>query len=405
MNVGKKRDLKALVNQLQNDDKGMLTIPNRTLAGMSGGAATKARGDVQAPATRFTRASMEHDEPAVDESFTAAEFGAGPVNLSFEVPAFGYLRDLVLLVEATSGAAGLATVAAEPDAPFSAIRSITFKDVNGGFVYGPYSGFQFMLSNKWGGYGYDDNPENDPNYSAVDTAGDFAFVLRIPLETIARDALGSLPNLNSASQYRVEIVVADDADVYATPPDTLPGIRIRGYMENWSKPSAQDPRGNPQNTTPPFERTTQFWSVSEKAFGGSGTQRVRLDRVGNFIRNIGFVFRDSGGDREGDTFPSSLKLTLDGQLLHDELTVLRRSKMQRRYGYSLASIDTQDFDEAVVWYDFTHDFDGKPGGELRDLWLPTVQSTRLELEFNAGEAGTLEILTNDVAIAAQEVAA
>lgn len=379
--------------------------PQLTLAGMSGGSATKQRGEEQRPATRFTRASMEHDEPAEDESITASQFDTGGVTVSFGVPAYGYLRDLVVLVEATSGAAGLNNAVAQPDAPFSAIRSITFKDVNGGFIYGPYSGFQWFLSNKWGGYGYDDNPVNDPNYSAVDTDGNFAFVLRIPLEVIARDALGALPNLNSASQYRVEIVFDDDTAVYSTSPDTLPGLRVRAYLEAWSKPSAQDPRGNPQKTTPPFERTTQMWSVSEHAFGGSGLQRVRLERVGNFIRHLGFVFRDSSGDREGDTFPTSLKLSLDGQLLHDELTILRRSKMQRRYGYSLNGIDNADFDEAVVVYDFSHDFDGKPGGELRDLWLPTVQSTRLELEFDAGEAGTLEILTNDVAIAAGNEAA
>lgn len=371
-------------------------------------AATKnKRGDTepQQPAIRFTRASMEHDEPAFDETISAGDF-ASSQNIQVEVPAFGYARWLTLFVQTDgNGAAGLNNAVAETDAPWSFISSITFKDVNGGFIYGPYTGFQMFLSNKWGGYGFDDDPENDANFSTVDTDGEFTYVLRIPLEVIARDALGALPNLNSASAYRIEIVTGADSAVYSTSPDTLPAVRVRGFLEAWSKPSAQDPRGNPQSTNPPFERTTQFWSVSTKSFGGSGSQKVRLDRVGNFIRNVGFVFRDSTGDREGDTFSTTMKLTLDGQLLHDELTVLRRSKMGRRYGYSLASISTQDFDEGVVWYDFTHDFDGHPGGELRDLWLPTVQSTRLELELTIGEAGTLEILTNDVAIAAGEVAA
>jgi hypothetical protein len=374
---------------------------------MTPGGATKGRGDqATVPNIRFTRASAEHTEPATDRSVTAAQFGAGPTTVAFEVPAFGYLRDLLILVQATAGVAGLNNAVALADAPWSAINSITFKDVNGGFIYGPISGFQAMAAAKFGGYNYQDNPTSDPNYSAVAVTGNFSFLLRLPLEVIARDALGALPNLNSASAYRVEISIADNAAVYSTSPDTLPGVRIRAWSEEWAKPSAADPRGNPQNQAPPFERTTQFWSVATKSFGGSGAQTVRFDRVGNFIRNFGLIFRDAAGLREGDTFSETLQLKLDGQLLEDELTIIRRSKMTQRYGYAMPAMATDtDFNEGVVWYDFCHDFDGKPGGELRDLWLPTVQSSRLELTLTIGEAGTLEILTNDVAIAAQEVAA
>lgn len=366
----------------------------------------KSRGEQQqAPAVRFTRASSEHTEPASDHSIAPASFAAGPNNIAFEVPAFGYLRDLLILVQATGGAAGLNNAVARADAPWSAIKTITFKDVNGGFIYGPISGYQAFLAAKWGGYNYQDNPVGDPNYSAIATTGNFSFLLRLPLEVIARDALGALPNLNSAAAYRVEIVIADDGEVYSTAPDTKPTVRVRSWIEAWAKPSAADPRGNPQHQAPPFERTTQFWSVATKSFGGSGAQTFRFDRVGNFIRHLGIVFRDNTGAREGDTFSETLQLKLDGQLIEDEMTIIRRSKMNQRYGYTLASMATADFDEGVVWYDFAHDFDGKPGGELRDLWLPTVQSSRLELTLTIGEAGTIEILTNDVAIAAQEVAA
>ena len=53
--------------------------------------------------------------------------------------------------------------------------------------------------------------------------------------------------------------------------------------------------------------------------------------------------------------------------------------------------------EGVWLEDFAHEFDGKIGNELRDGWLGTVQSTRLELSGTFGSAGTLTILTNDVA--------
>lgn len=361
------------------------------------------RGDKERPAVRFTRAAMEHTEPGGhDSTVSAATFGSGPTTVTFDVPAHGYLRRLMLLVESDgNGAAGLATVAAAADAPWSFIKSVTFKDVNGGNIVGPISGYILYLINKWGGYGYDDDPTNDPNYSAVDSDGEFSFRLDIPIEAIARDALGALPNLNSASAYKVELVIADDGDVYGTAPDTLPGVRVRAILDAWSKPSAQDPRGNPQATAPPFERTTQFWSRSSHSISGSGEFTARLPRVGNFIRNLIFVFRDSGDAREGDGFASTVKLTLDGQVIHNEPNGIRRAIMAEQYGYALSGIDNGDLDEAVLVYPFTHDFDGKPGGELRDLWLPTVQSSRLEFTLaNAGEQGTLEVITNDVSIAA-----
>jgi hypothetical protein len=76
--------------------------------------------------------------------------------------------------------------------------------------------------------------------------------------------------------------------------------------------------------------------------------------------------------------------------------------MSQQYGYELDPISTAGFDEGLIWYSFAHDFDGKPGGELRDLWLPTVQSSRLELDIDPGAAGSVEFLVNDIAIAAAE---
>jgi hypothetical protein len=301
-------------------------------------------------------------------------------------------------VEATAGAAGLNNAVAAADAPWSFIKSITFRDVNGGHIFGPVSGYDLFLANKWGGYAYNGVPTTYPSYSAIAVTGNFAFRLDLPLEVIARDALGSLPNLNSASAYQVEIVVAGDGDVYGTSPDTLPGVRIRGYLNAWSKPSPTDPRGNPQMTAPPFERTTQFWT-KQTASVSSGQQLIKLSRVGNFIRNIGVLVRTSTGARDGANIGSSVSLQLDGQTLFNEAVLVRRDTMSQQYGYELDPISTAGFDEGLIWYSFCHDFDGKPGGELRDLWLPTVQSSRLELDINPGAAGTVEFLVNDIAIA------
>ena len=44
-------------------------------------------------------------------------------------------------------------------------------------------------------------------------------------------------------------------------------------------------------------------------------------------------------------------------------------------------------------------FDGLLGRENRDLWLPTLGSTRLEIQGSFANAGNLTVYTNDVAIA------
>ena len=60
---------------------------------------------------------------------------------------------------------------------------------------------------------------------------------------------------------------------------------------------------------------------------------------------------------------------------------------------------SQGLDNGVFVYDFMHEFDGLYGRGNRDLWLPTLGSTRLEVQGSFGTAGTLTVLTNDVAIA------
>lgn len=346
----------------------------------------------------FTKASREHTEGAFfDSSVSAASFGGGPTTIGpFDVPAFGYARSLLLYVQATSGAAGLNNAVAKADAPWSVIRSIALVDVNGAPIVGPFSGYDLMLANKWGGYSFDGDLTRSPAYSAVATSGNFAFFIRVPLEVVAREAYGALANMNASSTYKLQITIADDGDVYSTAPDTLPGLRVRGWLDAWAEPAAQDPDGNPQEQEPNGLGTTQYWSKATYTIA-NGSNTVRLARVGNLVRTLVVTFRDSTGAREGDTYPDPIQIHLDGRIIHNEAQIIRRSLMAERYGYELAGIDTADLDEGVVVYDFSHDFDGKPGGELGELWLPTVQSSRLEIVGSFGEAGNLEVLTNDIA--------
>ncbi|MBT2400635.1 hypothetical protein [Streptomyces sp. ISL-100] len=346
----------------------------------------------------FTRAAKEHQEPMLD---TTQQLGASSVAMGpFDVPAYGYMRGIWLWVSATGGS-GTATVAMKEDAPFSAISEIALIDVNGANVIGPLNGYDLYLSNKWFGYNLGDPKQNTmyvPPVTGANASGNFGYLLYLPVELSGRDGLGSLPNANAASTYKVRVTLAPDTEVYTTAPTVRPQVRVRAWLDAWTQPNATDLRGNANSTQPPAMGTTQYLSKTTQTIS-AGFQQPRMTRVGSYIRNLLFVFRDAAGSRAaGQTnFPSDVSMFWDSKNLFTRHKDLWQAQMARRSRYN-AAIETAGGRDNGVWLeDFTHEFDGQLGNELRDGWLGTVQSTRLELSGQFGTAGTLTILTNDVA--------
>jgi hypothetical protein len=132
--------------------------------------------------------------------------------------------------------------------------------------------------------------------------------------------------------------------------------------------------------------------------------------MGNYIRNLIFMYRDNSGARVsqfGANWPNPATLYWDTRP-QDVLEAYNwAGQVWERYGYAniapgggaLALDSAGGFDTGVMPYDFIHDFGGFAGRENRDLWLPTLGSTRLELGGTWGVAGTLYVLTNDVSVA------
>ena len=369
---------------------GLTTVKN---AG-GGAAATPASRGI-----KFTRASLEKFEPFADTStqLTAATQALTPI----EVPAVGYLRGIYLYITAASGADdGTPDVAAAADSPWNLISELALKDVSGGNLFGPVNGFDLFLINKWGAYANSANPLYSPVYSAVDVNGNFSYVLYIPAEIVARNAFGSLINQNATNPYRLHITLAAAASLYdAVPGTTLPTIRVRAYISAWAKPSANDPAGNPQEQLPPGMGTTQYWTKSVIATA-VGENTLSLPRKGNYIRTLILTQRDDSGVREGADLPAdSVRVVIDGYEKENLPPALIRHLMQQRYGYDdLEAVTAADDDEGVLVYPFSHDWDGKPGSELGDLWMPTAMASRLEINGTwQNTVGTLEVLTNDIA--------
>lgn len=337
----------------------------------------------------FTRASMMQTQPAnldVSNAVGAASILIGPT----DIPAIGFLRHLWILVTCSAGT-GVAAVYKE-DAPFSALQEISLSDVNGAPIYGPVSGFDTYLVNKYGGYSGFSDPKSMPMY-AVPTTGNFAFALRIPLELSSRDGVGALSNMNASSTYKLRLVQAANTDIFSTNPTGAPTMRIRVLAEAWAAPGPIGLDGTPQADKPPADGTTQMWSKMVLP-AAAAFQTLQLRRVGNPIRNIIVVGRNTAdGLRSTTNLPTNLMWFLDNGQLYNEPIEYRQAIMRERLVGQTNGPDT-----GVLVYDYTSDLDGLYGGEMRDQWLKTIQSTRLELQGTWGAAQNVTILTNDVAV-------
>lgn len=393
------------------------------------GAATQAPGQSSRnagggprPAVPFIRASAHHEEaPFYDQSFviSGSQIDLGVI----EVPAYGYVRAIKLYVTATGGA-GAATFF--EDGPFNVLQNVQFNEPNGAQIVQFADGYELMLANKYGGYagpGMSNDPRGNALYSTNATGGNFSFVLRIPVELDLRSGLGSLPNQAANATFRVRAALAANTTVFSSiPATTQPTVRIRMVAETWDQPEVAS-GGISNQVTPPAVNTTQFWSRQVYNLGSGGSQTVRLTRVGNYIRALIFILRSGAGTPRANAQAlwaannGQVTFYLDSrptQIIVDDLWRSRMWEASGGYGGSVATdtalgtpatpnaADTAyGQDNGVRVLEFHNEFDGNYGRENRDLWQPTLGSTRLEIQsvFGALTTGTLTVLTNDVAIA------
>lgn len=391
-----------------------------TAATTAGGTTQQARprgGEKQVlPTVPFIRASAEHREPAgidVSRLLTTSDQDLGV----FDIPAYGYVRRLVILVTAAGGTGGSPAATFPEDSPWTTLKNIALTEPNGAVLSQFNTGHDLHLANKWGGYR---NPlgsdfRASPTFTMPGaTFASYQYMTAIPVEINLRDGLGSLPNQNAAATFKLRLTLAKVADIAAgTLPTTLPTVRVRAYMECWDQPEAAS-AGAANQITPPAMNTTQFWTSQTYAVT-TGQNTIRLTRVGNYIRNLIFILRDNGSRataESGADWADPLTLYLDTRPLDMIENNNWRHQMYERTGfggqYASASAqiapladNARALDNGVRVYDFCHEFDGTIGQENRDLWLPTLGSTRLELQgvFGTVTSGTLTVLTNDVAIA------
>lgn len=338
---------------------------------------------------RFATATYPHSEIADQRTHTLAAGAQTPQPV--DIPAFGYLRAVWLEVVVTAtNAGGATTVAMEEDAPWNIFDEIQLQDVSTQALV-QLGGYNAYLMHKYGGYGNAEDPTLDGFYSAPvtgtgATGGSFSFAIRIPTEIVPRDGFGSLLNQSQQQPFRLKYTLAALSSIYSTAPNGDVDVALTVIPEFWAIPP--ESIGGVQNqVAPDGHGTTQFWTQHFQSVATTGQQVVRLPKVGGMIRNHVFVCRNASGVRTTSIFPATFEYRWEGRPLLNETRNNLIRRMRRQYGLTL--------DAGVLVFPYTDEMDGKPGGELRDRYLPTNGSTRLEVS-GVWTTGSVDQVVNDV---------
>lgn len=389
--------------------RGVLPIPQggalgqATVTNPPAGQTSAAQGKTSQK-INFRRSTRHHWEPFFDKTvtLTASAQGQPPIY----VPAYGFLRGIWIELNATGGSGTTTSAVGNGDSPFDAIQTGVF-DVNGAPIYFPLTvaaqgNYFSFLAMKYGAY----SRQNDGRslfFSAVATTGNFTCLMYIPIELIKRSGLGAITNLNAAASYQVFLNVQAASAIYTTNPSpTLPNLRVRMWLDAWGQPPPHDILGNMTSPTPPALNTTQFWALSQFPVV-TGSQITRLTRLGQYVRTLIFaLYSGATPARDDADWPDPAEIWLDDVQVASIGKDLWKEFMASWYNLNPNSLDTAGgLDTGVFAFPFTDDAPGLVlGNELRNGYLPTLQSSRLELRGTYGgglTSANLFVITNDVA--------
>ena len=253
-----------------------------------GGAAPAPQAQAVVP---FVRGSGKGKYKFFSKSttLTTATQDLGPI----DIKAYDYMRSI--LVTCTTTSAGGTAGTAQPDAPFNLFTNIAVKQPNGQTMYQVSSGYHAAMIQKYGYYRAYGDPRSDPNFFVNGSWATFAF--RIPFELDLRDALGSLPNKDAAAPFQLELTLNTLANVFGSGSAASPTFTVEAWLEAYDQPPTAL-NGQPVQTTPPNMNTLQRWTEQNISMT-SGQFDARVRKLGNYLRCLIPIMKNSGGTRIG----------------------------------------------------------------------------------------------------------
>lgn len=340
-----------------------------------------------------------------DQTFTNT---AGGAMIPWTLQGTGWLSRLWMYVTYTT-TGGTALTA---DAPFILFNTIQLNDVNNEAIFGPFDGYTWFVTNKYGGYYFLDDPSFNPVYTASATAG--TFVLCIPLEIVSRDPIGAVASVNNTATLTVLMTL--NAATTAFTGATAWSVRVRGMQEFYWEPRKSDKQGRQIAGAPPANGTTQYWTQGSIPIAAAGTINQQLiTGLGYPFRSYLFLYRDSTGSRangESDWPDPLIGLKFEANFL---LTQYNKAQWQAEMGritdYSNAAFDTRGplstsaasnlgpgKENGVYGLFFNKDFFKKAiGAETRRTYLVTSPGSNFIINGAFGAAGNLYEIVNYVA--------
>lgn len=335
----------------------------------------------------------------------------GPVDLTASqqqvqvvVDGSGYIYAIDIDVQVV-GNNNNAVVAYNEDAPWNALASVVFGDVNGELVN--LDGYSLFLANLYGGWVF--NPidgSTDTNIwnlvtGGAATGGNIRFHVYVPIALNRRSLLGLVANQDRAQKYSLRTDLAPQLTIYSTAPNgaSEPSVTVRRTYENYSVPAAQNANGAAQQQTPPKFGVLHFLTQSVNPTPPApGTQNHYLPRLGATIRMLILVFRSNTSRATAEAnLPTQISFKLGDTPIFTETVAYRRKLMWDRYGF--------DAPDGVLVYDFITDILNKAGSETGEDYAFTngLVNAQFEIAYPAGfgsTANSLTIITDDLQIPA-----
>lgn len=290
-------------------------------------------------------------------------------------------------------------------APFTMINTVLFRDTGGEQIFGPFNGYDWMCTNKYGGYFNIGDPRNDLNYStttgSATNSGSAHMSLYLPLEISAADSLGAVENRSENSIYRVSLTLEQSSVVYGQAPTNLPAVEIKTVQDSYTETvAAMALSGRPVADAPPSPGTLQYWKQEDDTGIVSGTHSTLLTNgIGNGYRNIVFKLIRSSGTRADGTsdWPDPQEVTVGTARVRNLYKKTWQDKMQRLYGFTSTTFDAANGPENGVFVlPYTQDVSVSPGNEARRRYQRTKTGNTFKLRGAYGSAGKLYITENYV---------
>ena len=367
----------------------MSVIPSA--AGNSRPAIPTSGAKAPAQVIPFTRASRKKSRLVLQTAAVTLNTTVQAIP-ALQIPAGGFLKRLKLSVVGTTSG-NSATVAFQADAPFNLLQQISLLSPNGDTLINVIDGFSLYVINKYGAIGTGKfDPLANPGYSAVAgagaTGGSFAYEAHIPIETDSRDAFTALQNMAANQSYLLQFSLNTLALVYSTAPTTAPSVVITIVMEYWAAPAPTNADGVMQASFPVGNGSVSLLQVQTPAIVAGSQQNIQLVNVGNVIRTVFLILRNSSAVRDETDWPTVSNWYLNNDPLYYKTKSQWRNEMAQQYGYfaGLTTAPTLNaLDNGVfVLTDFMNDGGTGDyvvqGGSNRDLFLVTESSTAFNYE-------------------------